>query len=83
MRTIINEEVHVKFYDSDDIVPCSLQTILQNYFNSLSPLDVPTAELDTIMYKNNSREDIWLEQSLSIRINYCVYDINDEFWDLI
>ena len=42
LRTITNEEVHIKFYDSNDIVPCSLQTISQNYFNSLSPLDVPT-----------------------------------------
>ena len=83
MRTITNEEVHVKFNDSDDIVPCSLQNISQNYFNSLSPLDVPTDEHDNIMYKKNSREDIWLEQSLSIGINYSVYDINDEFWDLI
>ena len=83
MRTITNEEVHVKFNDYNDIVPCSLQTVSQNYFNSLSPLDVPIAEHDNIMYKNNSREDIWLEQSLSIGINYFVYDINDEFWDLI
>ena len=83
MRTITNKEVHVRFYDSDDIGLCSLQTISQNYFNSISPLDAPTAEHDNIMYKKNSREDIWLEKSLSIGINYCVYDINDEFWDLI
>ena len=83
MRTITNKEVHVKFYDSNDIVPCSLQTISRSYFNLISPLDVPTAGHDNIMYKKNSREDIWLEQSLSIVIKYCVYDINDEFWDLI
>ena len=58
LRTITNEEVHVKIYNSNDIVPCSLQTISQNYFNSLSPLDVPTDEHDNIMYKKNSREDI-------------------------
>ena len=58
MRTITNEEIHVKFNDSNDIVPCSLQTISKDYFNSLSPLGVPTDEHDNIMYKKNSKEDI-------------------------
>ena len=58
LRTITNEEVDVKFYDSNGIVLCSLQIFSQNYFNSLSPLDVTTDEHDNIMYTNNSREDI-------------------------
>ena len=55
LRTITNEEFDVKFHDSNDIVPCSLQKISQNYFNSLSPLDVPIDEHENIMYKKNSR----------------------------
>ena len=56
LMEITNEEVYIKCYDSNDIVPYSLQIISQNYLNSLSPLDVPTDEHDNIMYKNNSRE---------------------------
>ena len=55
LRKITNEEVHVNFYDSNDIFPCSLQKISQNCFNSLSPLDVPTDEHDNIIYKKNNR----------------------------
>ena len=58
LRTITNEEVDVKCYDSNGIVLCSLQIISQNYFNSLSPLDVTTDEHDNIMYTDNNREDI-------------------------
>ena len=50
LRKITNEEVHVKSYDSNDIVPCSLQKISQNYLNSLSPLDVPIYEDSNIIY---------------------------------
>ena len=64
LREITNEEVHVKCYDSNDIVPYSLQTISQNYFKSLSPLDVPTDEHDNIISKRT------VEKTFSLSNHY-------------
>ena len=36
-RTIINGNINMKIYDSNDDVPFSLRNIPQNYFNSFTP----------------------------------------------
>ena len=41
LRTIINSNVNVGYYDSNDIVISSLRTIEIIYFISLSPQHVP------------------------------------------
>ena len=34
LRKIMNDNINVKIYDYNDVVPISLITISQNYFNS-------------------------------------------------
>ena len=41
LREIINENVNVKCYYSNDFLPYSLITISQKYFSSITPLNAP------------------------------------------
>ena len=53
LRTIINGNVNVKFYDSNDVVPSSLRNFSQNDFSSLTPIHVPIKDRVNIMDENN------------------------------
>ena len=80
---MINQGIHVKWYDSNDIVPYYLLTILQKDPSSLSHLHVSTEKHDNIIDKNNQIEVAKFDISVIIGTNYCPYDYNDEFWDSI
>ena len=82
LRKISNGNVHVIWYNSNDIVPPYLCSISHNYYNTLSRLYIPTVEHDIIM-DEKPREIIELERSFSIRTQDTIYYYNEESWDLI
>ena len=53
LSTIIKCDVKVKCYDSNRVVPSSLRIISQDYFSSLTPLNVPIEEHNNIMDEIN------------------------------
>ena len=55
LRKIINGNINVKFYGSNDIVTLSVRNILHDDFSSLTPICVPMEEHDLIMDENNQR----------------------------
>ena len=79
IRTIINGNVNIIFYYSKDVDPPCLWYILNNDYNTMSPLHVPMKDHDNIMDENNWRETIEFEISVSIWTQDTTYDYNDEF----
>ena len=77
LRTIINGNVNVICYDSKDFLPTCLRSILQNDYNTLSPLYLPMKEHYNIMYKKNRIESIEFVRSVSIGMQDTTYDYND------
>ena len=80
-RAIINGNVNVICYGSNDVVPQCLSFISYNDYNTLSPLHIHMKEHDIIINENNKREGIEFERSVSIRTQDTTYDYNYEFWD--
>ena len=64
LGTIINDNVNIICYYSEDVVPLSLRPISRKDFSSLPPLHVPMEEHDNIMDENKQRESIEYEISL-------------------
>ena len=64
IMTIINGNVNVICYDLKDIVLPSLQYMSQNYYNTLSPLNIPMVEHDNIMYEKPE------DKALNLRDQY-------------
>ena len=62
--TIINGNVNVICYDLKDIFLPSLRYISQNYYNKLSPLNIPMAEHDNIIYEKTE------DEALNLRDQY-------------
>ena len=56
LRTIINGNVNVIFYDPKDVLPPCSRSISHNDYNKLSPLNTPMKEHDNIMDEKNRRE---------------------------
>ena len=83
LRKIINGNVKVVCYDSKDVVPLFLRSILQNCYNTFSLLHIPIKEHYIIMDENNLREGIKFDRYVSIGTQDTTYDYNDEFWDSI
>ena len=66
LREIINDNVNVKIYHYNDVLPFPLNAITQKHFISFTQLHVPMKEHDSIIYKNNRREIINSDISVSI-----------------
>ena len=80
LRTVINVDVNVVCYDSNDFVPPYLISIPHNDYNYFSPLHIPVKEHDNITDENNRIERIKFERSVLIGTQDTTYDYNNEFW---
>ena len=66
LRTVINGNVNVNWYSSNNVVMSSLIKSSQNNFSSLTALYSLKEEHDNIIYENNLRKIVEYERLVSI-----------------